>query len=388
MDCTYTVWLNGVKVGFVKDSRTPAEFNITDKLVTGENQLAVEVLQLSDASYLEDQDKWRLSGIFRDVTLWSVAARTIWDVEAKAELVNDFKDGQLTVKLTPWQKDASEFNAQCELVDRTGQIIASAELLVSGSGESNQWSVTVPAVNVWSAENPNLYTVLLSFNAGFGPEFVPVRVGFRSVQIRDRQLFLNGKPLLLKGVNRHEFNPETGYVVSQEAMLQDVVLVKRNNVNAVRTCHYPDDPYWYDLCDEFGLYVIDEANMEAHGMGIHREHKLLRLPEWKEAILGRERRMVERDKNHPSVIIWSLGNESGNGPHFDAAYDWIKQRDPSRPVHYEGCLRERNTDIYCPMYATVADLKTYVADPTADRPLILCEYAHAMGNSLGDFVDY
>ena len=219
-------------------------------------------------------------------------------------------------------------------------------------------------------------------------QVVALRIGFRKVEIRDRRLLVNGEPIYIKGVNRNEFLPESGYVVTRESMIRDIVLMKQHNINTVRTSHYPNCPLWYELCDRYGLYVIGEANLEAHGMGAFSNHVLLHNPSWKEALLGRHRRMVERDKNHPSIIIWSLGNESGNGPHLVSGYKWIKERDPSRPVQFESAFRGANTDIYCPMYAFPADLESYAREPSADRPLIMTEYAHAMGNSLGNFQDY
>ena len=224
--------------------------------------------------------------------------------------------------------------------------------------------------------------------SGETAEVVALRIGFRKVEIRDRRLRVNGEPIYIKGVNRNEFLPESGYVVTRESMIRDIVLMKQHNINTVRTSHYPNCPLWYELCDRYGLYVIGEANLEAHGMGAFSNHVLLHDPSWEEALLGRHRRMVERDKNHPSIIIWSLGNESGNGPHLVSGYKWIKERDPSRPVQFESAYRGANTDIYCPMYAFPADLESYAREPGADRPLIMTEYAHAMGNSLGNFQDY
>ena len=396
VDSAYYVWVNEQPVGFAKDSRTPADFDITPHLQPGENLLAVEVFQYSDGSYLEDQDKWRLSGIFRDVYLWSAATLYLRDIEAKADLDAGYAEGLFSVKATLRNTTGSERRVQVKI-----ELLASGaqnalhqevvEVLVRRGEEGiAQCSGSVPNVEKWSAECPVLYTLVVSLQETGGQtlEVATVRLGFRKVEIRDRQLLVNGQAIYIKGVNRNEFLPESGFVVSRESMIRDLELLKQNNINTVRTSHYPNCPLWYDLCDRYGMYVIGEANVEAHDMGAFSNHVLLHEPVWKEAILGRHRRMVERDKNHACIIIWSLGNESGNGPHFVSAYDWIKERDPSRPVQFESALRARNTDIYCPMYALPADLESYANDPAADRPLILTEYAHAMGNSVGNFQDY
>ena len=396
VDSAYNLWVNEQKVGFAKDSRTPADFDITPHLVAGENLLAVEVFQYSDASYLEDQDKWRLSGIFRDVYLWSVGAVYLRDLEANADLDAEYRDGLFRIKATLRNTTRSERKAQVrlELLSPEGDAVLhdqTVEVLV-GAGEdaAAECSGRVSDVDKWSAESPALYTLIVSLaDSGSGTaEIASIRIGFRKVEIRNRQLFVNGQPIYIKGVNRNEFLPESGYVVTSESMIRDIELMKQHNINTVRTSHYPNCPLWYDLCDRYGLYVIGEANVEAHDMGAFSSHVLLHDPSWKEALIGRHQRMVERDKNHPCIIIWSLGNESGNGPHFMAAYQWIKERDPSRPVQYESAFRAGNTDIYCPMYAFPADLESYAKDPAADRPLILTEYAHAMGNSVGNFQDY
>ena len=388
--------MNGQKVGFAKDSRTPADFDITRYLQPGENLLAVEVFQYSDGSYLEDQDKWRLSGIFRDVFLWSANPLYLRDIEATADLDASYTGGLFGVKATLRNTASGERNVQVkiELFAPGAQTALHEEIveLVAGGGAEvvAQCFGSIPNVERWSAESPALHTLMVSLSEPAGElfEVTTVRLGFRKVEIRDRQLLVNGQAIYIKGVNRNEFLPESGYVVTRESMIRDLELMKQHNINTVRTSHYPNCPLWYDLCDRYGMYVIDEANVEAHDMGAFSNHLLLHDPAWKEAIVGRHRRMVERDKNHPCIIIWSLGNESGNGPHFLAAYDWIKARDPSRPVQFESALRASNTDIYCPMYAFPADLESYANDPAADRPLILTEYAHAMGNSVGNFQDY
>ena len=396
VDSAYYVWVNEQSVGFAKDSRTPADFDITPHLRPGENLLAVEVFQYSDGSYLEDQDKWRLSGIFRDVSLWSADTLYLRDIEAKADLDEDYVNGLFGVKATLRNTTGSEQKVQVkiELLAPGAQTALHQEVIevvVSGGEEGiAHCSASVPNVEKWSAECPVLYTLVVSLHEASGQplEVATVHLGFRKVEIRDRRLLVNGQAIYIKGVNRNEFLPESGFTVTRESMIRDLELMKQNNINTVRTSHYPNCPLWYDLCDRYGMYVIGEANVEAHDMGAFSNHVLLHEPVWKEAILGRHRRMVERDKNHACIIIWSLGNESGNGPHFVSAYDWIKERDPSRPVQFESALRAPNTDIYCPMYALPADLESYANDPAADRPLILTEYAHAMGNSVGNFQDY
>ena len=396
VDSAFNVWVNGEKVGFAKDSRTPADFDITRYLAPGENLLAVEVFQYSDGSYLEDQDKWRLSGIFRNVYLWSADTLYLRDLEAKTDLDPDYVDGLFHIKATLRNTTNSDRKAQVKLEllapDSNGTLHEEVVEVMVSAGEEGvaQCSGRVPNVAKWSAESPTLYVLVVTLldSSGNLGEVAILRLGFRKVEIRDRQLLVNGKAIYIKGVDRNEFLPESGYVVTRESMIRDLELMKQNNINTVRTSHYPNVSLWYDLCDRYGMYVIGEANIEAHDMGAHSNHVLLHDPSWKEAIIGRHRRMVERDKNHACIIVWSLGNESGNGPHFVSAYNWIKERDPSRPVQYESALRASNTDIYCPMYAFPADLESYAKDPAADRPLILCEYAHAMGNSVGNFQDY
>jgi beta-galactosidase len=396
VDSAYYVWVNEQKVGFAKDSRTPADFDITPYLANGENLLAVEVYQYSDASYLEDQDKWRLSGIFRDVYLWSAGPLHLRDIEASVDLDPHYTDGLFRIKalLRNTATSSRQAHVRFELFAADGKETLHeqmVELDVNPAGEATaESSGRIAEVKKWSAETPNLYVLVVSLGDPSGAivEVTALRIGFRKVEIRERRLLVNGKSIYIKGVNRNEFLPESGYVVTGESMIRDIELMKQHNINTVRTSHYPNCSLWYDLCDRYGLYIIAEANLEAHGMGAFSNHVLLHDPSWEEALLGRHRRMVERDKNHPSIIIWSLGNESGNGPHLVSGYNWIKERDPSRPVQFESAYRAANTDVYCPMYAFPADLESYATDPGADRPLILTEYAHAMGNSLGNFQDY
>ena len=396
VDSAFYLWVNGKPVGYSQGSRTPAVFDITDHVTAGPNLLALEVYRYSDGSYLEDQDFWRLSGIYRSVVLWSSADLDLRDVFVHTTLDDACRDAELAVdvEVRNLGKDAAPFLVDAELLDAAGACVtrlrgqAQPPQVDAGAARTVRLVETVANPAKWTAETPNLYTLVLTLKdkAGKTVEVTTQPVGFRKVEIAGGQLRVNGRPILVKGVNRHEHDPETGHTLSTESMIRDIGLMKHHNINTVRTSHYPNDPRWYDLCDRYGLYVIDEANIESHGMGYGKE-SLAKDPSWKEAHVDRTRRMVERDKNHPSVIVWSLGNEAGNGVNFEAAYDWIKQRDPSRPVQYERAGTARNTDIYCPMYATIGRITTYAqGNPT--RPLILCEYAHAMGNSVGNLQDY
>ncbi|GAA4464643.1 glycoside hydrolase family 2 TIM barrel-domain containing protein [Novipirellula rosea] len=395
VDSAFYLWVNGEKVGYSQDSRTPALFNISSYLKPGDNTLAVEVYRYSDGSYLEDQDFWRLSGIFRDVFLWSAAPLQVRDFFVHTDLDSDYKDAKLSVdiEIANANDTKQSFTVEAELIDDRNQTVFS-NVIASGKVPANSstnrtLTKEVIAPKLWSAEKPNLYRLLLTLQDDQGKviEVTTSRVGFRKVEIKQGLLYINGKYVYLKGVNRHEHDPDTGHTVSVASMIEDIKLMKQFNINAVRTSHYPNDPQWYDLCDQYGLYMVDEANIESHGMGYGGE-SLAKDPAWGKAHMDRTVRMVERDKNHPSVIIWSLGNEAGNGVNFMADYDWIKQRDPSRPVQYERAgYRDRNTDIRCPMYAGINEIVKYASN-NPDRPLILCEYAHAMGNSVGNFQDY
>jgi len=388
-------WVNGEKVGYSQGSKLPAEFNITPFLKKGENMLAVEVYRWSDGSYLECQDFWRISGIERDVYLWSPPKVSIYDYFAKATLNGDYKTGKLDlevqVKYFGKKKKEKEFVLEMVLLD-DGIKIKSLQrsFVLSDSGTFEiAFDARVENCKTWSAETPHLYTLVLELKdeKGNSLEFLSSKIGFRSSEIKNGQLLVNGVPVMIKGVNRHEHDELTGHVISKESMLKDVVLIKQNNINAVRTSHYPNDPYWYQLCDQFGIYLVDEANIESHGMGYNPNRTLGNNPNWEKAHLDRIERMVERDKNHPSVIIWSMGNEAGDGVNFVAGSDWIHQRDPSRPVHYERALKNEHIDIYSPMYASIGYIEAY-AKTKPSRPLILCEYAHSMGNSTGNLQDY
>jgi beta-galactosidase len=392
-----TIWVNGEYVGYSQGSKTPAEFDISPFVrIDAANTLAVEVYRFSDGSYLEDQDYWKISGIERDVYLVSTPEVRIRDFYAIAELDSDYQDGILSVAVeivnhTPSAQEAHSLGL--ELFDSFSNPVfprRTQRISVEAEGRAGaRFLQDIPRPRPWTAETPNLYTlvILLRDAEGNALEAVGCRIGFRRVEVTDGLLKVNGRPLHLRGVNRHEHDPETGRYVTEESMLRDIRLMKRFNINAVRTSHYPNTPRWYELCDEHGLYVVDEANIESHGMGYDPDVTLGNDPDWQAAHLDRTERMVERDKNHPSVIIWSLGNEAGDGVNFEATYGWIKQRDPARPVQYEQADLRPHTDIFCPMYARIHILSDY-ASQRRSRPLILCEYAHAMGNSVGNLQDY
>jgi beta-galactosidase len=392
------VWVNGSAVGYSQGSKTPAEFNITSCLRDGKNSLAVEVYRWSDGAYLEDQDYWKISGIERDVFLFSTPNVMIRDFFAVGDLDESCADGRLevTIEVKNYKKRTVEkYSVQIELFEQNNQPVFNhplrkeIELDESGKAEVT-FSQSVKNPMKWSAETPYLYSLVLSLldDSGGTIETLGCKTGFRKVEIKGGQLLVNGFPIMIKGVNRHEHEPETGRVVSEEYMVRDIQLMKQFNINAVRTSHYPNVPRWYELCDQYGLYVVDEANIESHGMGYHPDRTLGNKPEWQKAHLERTVRMVERDKNHPSIIIWSLGNEAGDGVNFEATYAWIKKRDPSRPVQYEQAGIRPHTDIVCPMYRQIHHLEDFLSRGLGNRPLILCEYAHAMGNSVGNLQDY
>lgn len=385
----FYLWVNGQKVGLGKDARTPVEFDITKYLKPGENLLAVENFRWCDGSYLEDQDFWRMSGIFRDVYLWSPPNIHIRDFEVKADLDAQYRDGEfkLAVKVQNAGTASATATVDAELFDPYGGKVTAPKIqLKADAGQETEASIATPIANPlkWTAETPRLYKLLITLKnaAGKTLEVIPCNVGFRKVEIKNGDLLVNGQRILIKGVNRHEIDPDLGQAITVEGMIKDIEVMKRHNVNTDRTAHYPNQQAWYDLCDRYGLYLIDEANIESHGMGYGKE-SLAKDPTWLEAHMDRTVRMVERDKNHPSIIIWSLGNEAGDGTNFVATSAWIKKRDQSRPVHYERAGLASHTDIYCPMYASPKHALDYASKPQT-RPLIQCEYSHAMGNSSGN----
>jgi beta-galactosidase len=387
------LWINGQKVGYSQGSKTPAEFNITDYVVAGENLMAVQVFRWSDGSYLECQDFWRLSGIERDVYLHATPKVRIQDFFVKSTLDGAYENGllEVSIDLIKYTPGRENYYVELDLLDENNESLfeyALVEKIAVDSIGSGTITRLVPNPKKWTAETPNQYKLVLTLRktAHDLKEIRSAYVGFRSVEILDGKLCINGQPITIKGVNRHEHDPATGHVISRESMLRDIRMMKENNINTLRTSHYPNDPYLYDLCDKYGLYVIDEANIESHGMG-YGEKSLAKDSTWLAAHLDRTRRMFERDKNHPSVIIWSLGNEAGNGINFQKTYQWLKEKDNTRPVQYERAGRENNTDIYCPMYASVSTIEAY-GKSNPDKPLILCEYVHAMGNSVGGLQDY
>jgi beta-galactosidase len=385
VDSAFYVWVNGHQAGYSEDSRTPAEFNITKYLKPGANLLAVEVYRYSDGSYLEDQDMWRMSGIFRDVYLWSVAGRHIRDFEVRTDLDAEYRDAVLKLSA----EVTGNGSLTMELFDGAQRVAPPRVVKVADGRAAAEINIANP--RKWTAETPFLYQLLLMLKdpAGRTVEVIPWRVGFREVEIRNARILVNGRPVLFKGVNRHEHSPDTGKYVPVDLMVKDILLMKQYNINAVRTSHYPNAPEWYELCDRYGLYVIDEGNIESHGYGNDPRNRLSNDPEWRTAHLDRVARMVERDKNHASVAIWSFGNESGDGPNVKAAYEWTKQRDPTRPFHYEGTTAHggSNADINSFMYPPPEEMARLAAK-RPEMPLLLCEYTHAMGNSNGGLKEY
>jgi len=381
------VWVNGKEVGYSEDSKLEARFDITKYVHTGENLIALEIFRWCDGTYLEDQDFWRMTGLARDTYVFSRDKKRIEDVRviASADGIAD-----ITAEVT---KGVSQ--VKFIIIDPHDKEVASETVAVSTKVKSERGlptakaQINIPAVKQWTAETPWLYTLkMVSYDSKGMTEVSMLEIGFRDIEIKDGQLLVNGQPVLIKGVNRHEMNPYKGYVVSESDMIQDIMIMKQLNVNAVRTCHYPNDPLWYSLCDRYGIYVVDEANNESHGMG-YGEGSLAHDENYQHAHLERMKRMVQRDFNHPSVIIWSMGNEAGHGVNFMKGYEMIKSMDSTRPVHYERAEGGPGTDIACPMYYDHASCERYASrDPRPAKPLIQCEYAHAMGNSMGGLKEY
>ena len=370
------LWVNGKYVGYSEDSKLEAEFNLTPYLKPGQkNLIAFQIFRWCDGTYLEDQDFFRYSGIGRDCYLYARDKKRIEDIRVTPDLDTEYKNGSLNIALQ------MKGNGKVNLIlkDASGKEIANTQ--------ATQGKATIEVQNPqkWTAETPYLYTLYASLEGS--DEVIPVKVGFRKVELKNAQVWVNGQPILFKGANRHELDPDGGYVISRERMIQDIQIMKQFNLNAVRTCHYPDNNLWYELCDQYGIYVVAEANIESHGMGYGKE-TLAKRDDYALAHMQRNQRNVQRGFNHPSVLIWSLGNEAGYGPNFEAAYDWIKAEDPSRLVQYEQAGRTGKTDIYCPMYLGYNRTEEYSKDDQYQKPLIQCEYAHAMGNSEGGFKEY
>lgn len=407
VNSAFHLWCNGRWVGYGQDSRLPSEFDLSDSLLPGENRIAVLVLRWSDGSYLEDQDMWRMSGIFRDVTLLHKPTTQICDLRINTNFNSDYSQAVLAAEIRVAGSLSSDLRVTVQLwdndqlIEKTTRPLGS-EIIDERGAYSDRTTLCLSIDNpaLWSAETPYLYRAVVQLHTADNHliEAEACDVGFRQISIDNGLLLLNGKPLLIRGTNRHEHHPEHGQVMDEATMVRDITLMKQNNFNAVRCSHYPNHPRWYQLCDEYGLYVVDEANIETHGMV--PMNRLSDDPLWLPAMSQRVTRMVQRDRNHPCIIIWSLGNESGHGANHDALYFWLKSEDPSRPVQYEGGgANTAATDIICPMYARVDQdqpfpavpkwsIKKWLSMPGEQRPLILCEYAHAMGNSLGGYAKY
>lgn len=390
------VWVNGEKVGYSQGSKLPAEFNISQFLKKGSNILAVEVYRWSDGSYLECQDFWRISGIERDVFLYSKPKVHIKDFFADATLDSNYEKGILNfsadiLNSSP-KKKKTDFELEIQIYDDGNNLINTSNQKFELSTSPNKklsFALEMGVVEKWTAETPYLYSLVMQLKEKDEKiiEQIGCKIGFRKVEVKNGQLLVNGVAIYLKGVNRHEHDEFSGHVISKESMLKDIELFKQFNINAVRTSHYPNDPYWYELCDKYGIYVIDEANIESHGMGYRPERTLGNNADWELSHLDRIQRMVYRDKNHPSIIMWSMGNEAGDGVNFVKCSDWIHSFDSSRPVHYERALMNKHVDVYSPMYPSIEYIEWYAKNYN-DRPLIMCEYAHAMGNSTGNLQDY
>lgn len=378
------LWINGFYVGYAEDSKIAAEFDVTPYIKKGENLISFQTFRWCDGSYCEDQDFWRLSGVARASYLYARNRETqITDIRITPDLQNDYKDGVLNIDLTTKGNPDVELN----LLDKSGKEVVKQHVKAKADGNIKV-VMSVDDVNKWTAETPYLYTLLATVKQkGKIVEAITQKVGFRKIEIKNAQLLVNGQPIYIKGVNRHEIDPDGGYIVSRERMIEDIKIMKRFNINAVRTCHYPDDPMWYELCDEYGIYVCAEANQESHGFGYNSD-AITRTPLFAKQIMERNQHNVQSFFNHPSIIYWSLGNETAESDNFTAAYKWIKSQDTSRPIQWERAGLGANTDIYCPMYLLQETCERYAANEKIKKPLIMCEYSHAMGNSCGGFKEY
>ncbi len=388
VESAFYCWVNGELVGYSEDSRLPAHFNISKFIKKGKNKLAVKVYRYSDGSYLECQDYWRYSGIERDVFLYARPSTRVQDFKLIAGLVNRYLDGDFNLELKLNQPKAGEA-LEVKIIDNGVTIYQHKDIVKSVSDTLFNIRKLFPNVKSWNAETPNLYQLVVNtFDINGKPlESFVHPFGFRTIEMKNGMLLINGKAVLFKGVNRHEHNQYTGRTITIESMIKDIELMKQFNINAVRASHYPNCNQWYSLCDEYGLYIVDEANIESHGMMYHKDKTLANYLDWEIPFMERMSRMVLRDRNFTSIVTWSLGNESGYGKHFETIYDWTKAIDSTRPVQYEGGGIEAKSDIYSPMYARIWALKRHV-NQRNNRPLILCEYAHAMGNSVGNLQDY
>jgi beta-galactosidase len=392
----FYLWINSEFVGYSQDSKTPSEFNISDYVnYYDTNTIAFEVYRWSDGSYLEGQDYWKISGIERDVYLYSTPQTYIKDIFTNASLDSTYNYGLFDIDIQI-NGSANNFAVNFELRENSNQRSIytyssdNKEFSKNGKFTKTISNIRIQSIKKWTAETPNLYSlvVFLTDDQDQIIDAVSTKIGFRKIEIKNHQLCINGVPVTIRGVNRHEHDMINGRVITEKSMIRDIQLIKQFNINAVRCSHYPNRPEWYDLCDLYGMYVIDEANIEAHGSDPYNPEKTLaNKPEWKHAFIERTRAMVERDKNHPSIIIWSLGNETGYGQNFKDTYNWIKERDPSRPVQSEDAGKTGLSDIYCPMYKSIDFIEQFAQSDDL-RPLILCEYAHAMGNSVGNLQDY
>ena len=391
VESAFYLWVNGQEVGYSQGCRMPAEFDITKYVKPGKNTIAAKVFRFSDGSWLEDQDHWWLSGIYRDVYVYSVPKTYVRDYTVKTTLDADYANAELSVtaKIRNLIGETASVTAEAALFNVEGNAYgsqATAAVLIEGSSEASvEISADYENPPKWTAETPNLFTLVLTLRDASGEviQILSCRIGFRQVELKDGQVCVNGVPIYVGGVNRHDHHPDFGKAVTLESMIQDIELMKRFNINAVRTSHYPNDPAWYDLCDEYGIYVLDEANIESHSVW----EKPTMDPDWREAFMERGQRMVERDKNHPSVIAWSMGNESGFGPNHEALSAWMHEYDTTRPVHYHPAEDHPCIDILGPMYPTVARI-IEMAENDDDRPVIMCEYSHSMGNSTGNLKEY
>ena len=386
VESAFYCWVNGQEVGYSEDSRLPAKFNVTPYLKKGKNKLAVQVFRFSDGSYLEDQDYWKYSGIERSVYLLARPQSRVHNFTMVADLTNNYKDGLLNLSIDLKNPKANH-SVEVKVFDGTQQIYNTTQKL-NDSDKEFAIKQLFKEVKSWNAETPNLYTLAINYLIdGKVSESFAHRFGFRTVEMRNGMFLLNDTPILFKGVNRHEHNKNKGRTITIESMIEDIQLMKHFNINAVRCAHYPNNAEWYQLCDYYGIYLIDEANIESHGMFHHKDRTLANKPEWKLPFEQRMQRMIQRDRNFTSIVTWSLGNESGYGENFETIYWWTKKNDPTRPVQYEGSRKEGVSDIYCPMYGRLWLLREHV-NQRQPRPLILCEYAHAMGNSVGNLKDY